>query len=143
MATTLRGGHEPLSFTDEHVTASPRAFGITFAVVFTIYAVWPMWDGGAARSWATILAGAFLVTALLVPRVLVPLSNAWQKVGVLLHYVVNPIVMGVLFYLAVTPFGLLTRWRKPTWATRFRVDRAAPTYWIPRSASPISMRQQF
>lgn len=137
-----RSAHEPAA-DEEQVDASPRTFGLTFAAVFAIVAVWPLWNGGVTRVWSAVVSAAFLVAAIVAPRALATLSRLWQAVGLLLHHVVNPVVMGALFFLAVTPFGLLVRWRNPTWAARFRIDRSASTYWIPRSDAPASMRQQF
>ena len=92
-----------------------------------------------------IVAAAFAVVALAIPRALGPLSRAWQGLGKAIHKVVNPVVMGLLFYLTVTPTGLLMRLfgKDPL---RLRFDPEAKSYWIerrPPGPAPETMHQQF
>jgi hypothetical protein len=136
-------GHEPLVADDDVVEASPRSFGLTLGVLFALYAVWPLWHGRPIRIWAVALSTGLLVSGAFAPRVLGPAARAWQKLGLLLHRIVNPIVMGILFYGAVTPFGVVMRWRRSDWAKRFRKDPEAATYWLARSDPPGSMMRQF
>ena len=143
MKRTLAGGHEPVTASDDHTEASPRSFGLTFAAVFAIYALWPLWRGQAPRLWAASVSAVFIVVAVLAPQALAPANRVWQWIGALLHRIVNPVVMAVLFYLAVTPFAWLVRWRNKAWAARFAIDRSASSYWITRTDPPGSMRQQF
>jgi hypothetical protein len=136
--------HEHLSGDDEVIQPSSRSFGLTFAVVFAVVALLPLWRGQPARAWAVVVAFALAGVALVAPAVLAPLSDLWQRVGLLLHRVVNPIVLGALFYLAVTPFGLVTRWFGKGLTGRLRPDPKAGTYWISRAdVPPSSMRNQF
>jgi hypothetical protein len=97
------------------------------------------------RWWSLAAAVAFLLSALLFPRVLRRLNWLWLKVGLVLHAIVNPVVMGLLFYLTVTPIGLLFRWlgKDPL---RLHFDTTADTYWIerrPPGPTPDTMRRQF
>jgi len=72
------------------------------------------------------------------------LSRLWQRVGLMLHHVVNPIVMGVLFYLVVTPFGFVTRRLGKGLQIERSRNEGAPTYWRDRSEPrSIDMRNQF
>ena len=136
--------HEHLSADDEVIQASSRSFGLTFAVVFAIVGLLPLWRGGATRVWAVLFAIALAGVALVAPAMLSPLSQLWQRLGLFLHRIVNPIVVGALFYLAVTPFALLTRWLGKGLAGSLRPDSKAGTYWISRAdLPPSSMRNQF
>ena len=136
--------HEHLSDDEEVVEASPRSFGFVFAVVFTIVALAPLRRGGPIRLWAAAVAAIFLIVALTRPAALGPLSRVWQRIGLLLHRVVNPIVLGVLFYLAITPFGLVMRLFRAGLRRSLSFDAAAPTYWVSRSGTPPSgMQNQF
>jgi predicted membrane metal-binding protein len=83
--------------------SSDRSFGLVFAAVFAIVAFWPLMSGGGARPWAFALAAFFVATAVVRPRLLRPLSRAWFKIGLILHHVMTPIVMGVIFVLGVLP----------------------------------------
>ena len=87
----------------------------------------------------------FVAVSIAMPRVLAPLNRLWTGLGSLMHRVVNPIVMGVLFFITVTPMGLLMRafGRDPL---RLKLEREAISYWIPRhptGPSPESMKNQF
>lgn len=124
---------------------SERSFGLVFAAVFTIVALWPLKAGGDVRLWALALAGAFLVVALAAPKLLKPLNLVWFKFGLLLHKIMSPVIMGLLFFVTVTPIGLLMRatGKDPM---RLKRDPAATSYWItrdPPGPAPDSMKNQF
>jgi hypothetical protein len=93
------------------------------------------------------LAAALVVCAftILRPGLLHPANVAWMKFGLLLSKFVNPIVTGLLFYLVITPMGLLMRafGKRPL---RLGFDPGVETYWIERQPSgpkPETMSQQF
>jgi hypothetical protein len=74
--------------------------------------------------------------------VLAPANKVWLMIGLAMHRVVNPVVMAVVFYLVLTPFGVVMRRVNPQLARRHRPDATASTYWITRAGySP--MDQQF
>jgi hypothetical protein len=126
------------------VSASPRPFGLLFAVVFIVIGALPWWQGAPARLWALVLGGAFGLVAVAAPHALAPLNRLWLRLGLVLHRVVNPIVMGVLFFGAVTPFGLVRQLMNRGLTPQLRRDPSTPTYWIDRTDRPASpMNQQF
>jgi hypothetical protein len=128
---------------EEVVGPSDRSFGLVFTVVFLIVALLPLWRGAAPRWWALGIAAAFFVLALAWPRALAPLNRLWLRVGLLMHRVVNPVVMGAIFYLVVTPFGLVMRRVRGELAVRRQPDKTATTYWIARTEPSSPMDQQF
>ena len=137
--------HEDLAREDEIKGPTDRSFGITFAVVFSIVGLFPLLRGRDPRVWALAIAALFLAVALLHPAVLAPLNRLWLRFGLLLHRVVSPLVMGMLFYLVVTPTGFLLRLfgKRPL---RLQFEPAADTYWIPRQPpgpAPDTMKNQF
>lgn len=124
---------------------SDRSFGVVFAVVFTIVALLPLKNGGEPRLWAAAAAGLFLAVALIYPKALKPLNKLWFLVGMALHHVVTPVVMGLLFFVTVTPIALIMRamGKDPL---RLKRDDAAASYWIqrqPPGPDAESMRRQF
>lgn len=124
---------------------SERAFGFVFAAVFAIIGLWPLIAGGPPRLWALSVAGAFLLVALLFPKALGPLNRLWFKFGLLLHRVVSPLVMGFLFFVAVTPVALIMRLLGKD-VLNLRFQRGAKSYWIERTPpgpAPDTMRRQF
>jgi hypothetical protein len=137
--------HEDFGREDGPKAGSERGFGIVFAVVFVIIGLLPLWDGSPMRLWAMIVAGVFLGTGLFVPVVLRPLNRLWFLFGMALHKVMNPLVMGLLFYLTVTPIALIMRMVGKDPLNR-RFDPSAKSYWVerePPGPAPETMRQQF
>ncbi|MAF48158.1 MAG: SxtJ family membrane protein [Rhodospirillales bacterium] len=125
--------------------SSNRAFGIVFTVLFLIVALYPLIGGEPPVWWALIVAALFLMAALFIPRLLAPLNSVWQKFGQILHGIVNPLVMGLLFYVTVTPTGLIMRlFGKVPLHLKFNAH--ADSYWIervPPGPDPKSMNRQF
>jgi predicted membrane metal-binding protein len=125
--------------------SSDRSFGLVFAAVFAIVAFWPLMSGSDARLWALALAALFLATAVVWPRLLRPLSQVWFKIGLILHHVVTPIVMGVIFVLGVLPTAVVMRMRRDD---PLRIDprRRGETNWVvraPPGPSPDTMKHLF
>jgi hypothetical protein len=140
-AATLDGGPD-----GERIEgSSDRSFGLVFAGVFAVVAVWPLTAGGSIRVWAAGCAAAFLAAALARPRLLAPLNRLWFRFGLALGRVTTPIVMAVVFFLAVTPTGLVMRALGKDLLRR-RLDPAAKSYWIERTPpgpAPATMINQF
>jgi hypothetical protein len=141
-------GHHDNWSTDEIVAPpSERSFGITFAVVFALLAVWLYWRKGLPLAALACLTGSlgFLITALLHPSLLKSLNRYWLKLGLLLHRFVNPIIMGLLFFAVFVPIGLIMRaWGKDFMRLRRKGDDES--YWVMRKdivQTIHSMRNQF
>jgi predicted membrane metal-binding protein len=137
--------HEDFERVDGPKAGSERGFGIVFAVVFAVIGLWPMLDGGPFRLWALIVAGVSLGTGLFVPVILRPLNRLWFLFGMALHKVMSPLMMGLLFYLTVTPIALIMRVVGKDPLNR-RFDKNAKSYWVvrePAGPAPETMRQQF
>lgn len=137
--------HEDLGRQHDIKSSSDRAFGVVFAVVFGAIGLWPLAQGGALRLWAVGLAALFLVLALVWPTSLHPLNRLWTRLGLLLHAVVNPLVMGLLFFGTVLPIGLILRLRGKD-LLNLRRDPKARSYWIerkPPGPQPETMIHQF
>ena len=84
--------------------------------------------------WALPVAAVFLVVAYTYPKVLAPLNRLWLKFGLLLYKVVNPVILGLLFFVTIMPIGLLMRACGKDFL-RLRLDRGAKSYWIERDAA--------
>jgi len=124
---------------------SNRSFGTVFTVFFALVGAWSWWRGGAAYPWAMAAAGLTLLVTLAAPRVLTPLNRAWMKLGELLHRVVSPIVLGVIFFAIFTPVGVVMRLAGRD-ALKRRFEPAARTYWIerqPPGPDPSGLPHQF
>jgi predicted membrane metal-binding protein len=137
--------HEQLNRSEDVQGSSDRSFGITFAVVGAFFALWPLLDGEAPRWWLLAIAAALLAISVTAPHILRPLNRIWLTIGLLLNKIVSPIVLGVIFYLVLTPVGFLMRLAGKD-ALRLRFEKGARTYWIlrePPGPAPKSMSRQF
>lgn len=145
MATAGGQTHETFTREEKVKGSSDRSFGITFAVAALILAgIWAWRDNDWWR-YALVAAAIFAGLALALPRALAPLNRLWLKFGLLLHHVVNPVVMGLLFFGVITPMALIVRLLGKD-LLRLRFDPQAKSYWIPREPpgpAPDTMRHQF
>ncbi len=124
---------------------SERKFGLTFAAVFAIIALVPPLWGGHFRWWVLAIGLVFFVLAHLTPQVLRVPNILWFRFGLLLHKIVNPLVLGALFLLVVTPLAIIMRLAGKKLLNR-TYDPEAPSYWIarqPPGPAPESIRNQF
>jgi len=138
-------GHESFDRKAPVSSSSNRTFGLVFGAVFAIIAVWPWLFGGQIRIWSGIVGAVFALVAWLWPAVLAPLNRVWTRFGLLLHRVVSPVVLGVMFFVVLTPMGLIMRalGKDPL---RLRMDRNAGSYWIdrrPPGPAPDTLNNQF
>jgi len=137
--------HETRRRTEDVKLGSNRAFGFVFTVVFAFVALWPLVGGGGLRIWALVVAALFLAPALIRPNLLRPLNLIWFRFGMLLHRVVSPLVLGVMFFVTVTPTAVIMRLlgKDPL---RLKFDPEAESYWLdrqPPGPAPDSLKNQF
>ena len=128
-------------------TAQPgfdRTFGLVMAGALALLSLVNGWHLGRVWPWTLAAAMLFLIAALLWPSSLRPLNRLWMKLGLLLHRIVNPIVMGLLFYGTIWPTGFVMRMRGRD-LLRLKRDPSATSYWIARvpGPAPETMKDQF
>lgn len=154
----------------EHASSAPlpsdRSFGFLFTAIFLVVGGWsylkplagcarhwrelaetcpPMLQGLTPNFWALIVSGIFLLASLVYPKVLRPLNRLWMAFGHVLHIVVSSLVLGILFFLVMTPLGLLMRLARRD-ALALKRDPAAASYWISRNPpgpDPKTLSNQF
>jgi saxitoxin biosynthesis operon SxtJ-like protein len=137
--------HEDFSRQEDIKPSSDRSFGLIITTVFLLITFWPLIRAEPVRWWALAVAAVLAALALLWTAPLAPLNKCWTKLGVFLYRIVSPIVLGLLFYVIVTPVALLMRvlGKDPL---RLRREPDAASYWIermPRGPAPESMKNQF
>lgn len=124
---------------------SDRSFGLVFAAVFSLVGLFPLIHHHPVRMWAIAGAAAFLILALVAPRVLAVPNRLWMRLGLLLNQLVSPIALALLFYGVVMPTGLLMRlFGKDSLKLKF--ERQAESYWTvrtPPGPSADSLKNQF
>ena len=121
----------PLVAYKKEKIGSESGFGIVFAAVFAIVGLWPLTRSEPPRWWALALALAFIAAAFLFPRVLAPLNRLWFGLGLLLHKIVNPVLMALIYYGAVMPTGLILRAMGKD-LLRLKPAPEQDSYWIKR-----------
>tara|TARA_B100000242_G_scaffold252717_1_gene194850 strand:- start:59 stop:448 length:390 start_codon:yes stop_codon:yes gene_type:complete len=121
--------------------SSNKSFGIVFAVVFSLIALWPLIKGNEIRLWSLIIAIIFLTLGLLNSKILTPLNKLWFKLGILLGNFIAPIIMGIIFFFVVTPTGIIMKLlRKDLIKLKKNNDES---YWIEKKDIKSSMKNQF
>lgn len=127
------------------IASSDRAFGLVMAAFFVFVGLWPIYPGGQLRLWALAVAAIFFAAALVVPHRLAVMNRLWMRLGTVLHGLITPIALGIVFFFVVLPVGLLMRvsGNRPL-ALDF--DQAAKSYWTPREPpgpDPQTLSDQF
>ena len=126
---------------DEVKIGSNRSFGIVFFVVFLIIATYPLINGDELRLWSLFISIVFLFLGLLNSKILNPLNKLWFKFGIFLGKIISPLVMGIIFFLVVTPIALLMRLlNKDLLNLRFNNN---DSYWIEKTEPKSKMKNQF
>ena len=140
-----RTTHESFSREETVVRGSERSFGVVIAAALGVLTLFNWWHDRKIWPWLAGIALLFIVTGYFYPAALRPLNWLWFKFGLLLHSVVNPIVMGLLFYAAVWPTGLVMRaFGKDL--LRLKREPECSSYWIarqPPGPEPATMKDQF
>ena len=126
---------------DDIKIGSNRRFGIVFFVVFLIIAIYPFINGDELRLWSLIISIVFLFLGLVNSKILNPFNRMWFKFGIFLGKMISPLVMGIIFFLVVTPIGLLMRLlNKDLLNLRFNNNGS---YWIEKTEPKSKMKNQF
>tara|TARA_B100002019_G_C21214198_1_gene571063 strand:- start:419 stop:802 length:384 start_codon:yes stop_codon:yes gene_type:complete len=119
-----------------------KGFGILFFLLFVIVGLWPMIRGNQINIYFILLSLPFLILGLLNSKILTPLNNAWIKFGEILGAIIAPIIMSIVYFIILTPIGLLVRlFGKDLLGLRF--SKKTNSYWIKRQKDIGTMDKQF
>ena len=126
---------------DDIKISSNRSFGIVFFVVFLLITLYPLTYAGEIRIWSLIISIIFLILGLLNSKILGPLNKIWFKFGILLGKILSPLIMGIIFFLVVTPIGFIMRLlRKDVLNLKYNKNKS---YWIEKNGPKSKMKNQF
>ena len=121
--------------------SSNRSFGIVFFLIFLLIAIYPLTYNSEIRIWSLIISLSFLILGIMNSKILLPLNKIWFKFGILLGLIFSPVIMGFIFFLVVTPIGILMRvLRKDLLNLKFS---NLETYWIEKKDQKSEMKNQF
>ena len=119
-----------------------KGFGLLFFIVFLIISLWPLLKGENPRVYFFPIAFLFLILGIMNSKVLTPLNKIWIKFGELLGMIIAPIIMGIVYFIVLTPISLLIKFlRKDLLNLKF--SNKVKTYWIKRIKDLGSMNKQF
>ena len=120
---------------------SNKSFGVVFFLVFLLISLYPLINDGNLRIWSFVISIIFLILGILNSKILNPLNKIWFKFGLLLGKIISPIVMGIIFFIVVTPTGLILRlFQKDVLNLKYNNNN---TYWIEKSGPKSKMKNQF
>ena len=126
---------------DEVKISSNRSFGIVFFIVFLLIALYPLTYSEEIRVWSATISLIFLVLGLFNSKILTPLNKLWFKFGIFLGKIISPLIMGMIFFLVVTPIGLIMRLLgKELLNLKYNKNKS---YWIEKNGPKSQMKNQF
>jgi hypothetical protein len=126
---------------DDIKISSNRSFGIVFFIVFLLIAIYPLVNQGEIRVWSILISLLFLILGIINSKILTPLNKVWFKFGIFLGKIISPIIMGVIFFLVVTPIAFLMRMlKKDLLNLKFNKNSS---YWIEKTDPKSTMKNQF
>ena len=121
--------------------ASNKSFGIVFSIVFLVIAFWPMLNGNEINYWLLTMSIVFLILGLINSKILTPLNKIWFKFGILLGNVVSPIIMGIIFFLIVTPTSIIMKLLGKDLLNLKKNNNNS--YWIEKNNQKSKMKNQY
>jgi len=129
----------------KHKMPTEKIFGLFFSGMFSLIALYCYWqDFKNFAIFASITSFLFIAVTLVAPKMLSPLNRAWYELGMLLGKIVSPIVLGVIFFLMITPISLITRLFG---RDELKIKKLSlHSYWVDRSPpgpSSDSFKNQF
>ena len=126
---------------DDIKIGSNKSFGIVFFVVFLLISLYPLLNNESIRIWSLVVSIIFLVLGILNSKILSPLNKIWFKFGIFLGKIISPIIMGIIFFLVVTPIGLIMRlFGKDVLNLKYNDYK---TYWIEKTGTKKKIKNQF
>ena len=126
---------------DDIKIGSNRSFGIVFFIVFLLISLYPLINSQDIRLWSLFISFAFLFLGLINSKILNPLNKLWFKLGIFLGKIISPIIIGIIFFLVVTPTGLIMRiLGKDLLNLKYNKKQS---YWIEKNGPKSKMKNQF
>ena len=120
---------------------SNKSFGIVFFLVFLIIGIYPILKGNDPNYWSIIISVIFLILGLFNSIYLTPFNKLWFKFGILLGQIISPIVMGIIFFIVVTPIALFMKILNKDVLNLNKNNKK--TYWIEYKNKSSKMKNQF
>ena len=137
--------HENLKRKNNLVTPSDRSFGLVITSACVIVALYPLIATRTPHWWLLVVAAILFVLSLVKPNLLTPFNRIWTRFGLILGKFVNPIVLGLMYYLIIFPLALVLKlFGRDQMQRKFNSE--LETYWQnrePPGPTPGSMQNQY
>ena len=113
-----------------------RKFGLSLGGLGLVLGLYFLWKNKTGVNPILIISILLLFSGVLIPNILKPLYFAWMTFTTILGWIMTRVILTVLFYVVVTPLGLISR----MFGYRFldlKIDPTRKSYWNYRSEKPI------
>ena len=124
--------HENLDKVEDIKVSSNRSFGMVFTLFFLVVGIWQISAEKSLGWYFFASALLFFIVAITFPSLLGPFNRAWFKFGLLLGQAVNPVILGLVFFLVVTPIGIVRRLLGKD-SLHLKTKPNLKSYWIDRN----------
>ena len=116
-----------------------RQFGITIGIVLSLLGGLFLWYGRDYYTCFFILSAVFILLGVTAPIILKPIQKIWMTLAIVIGWVMSRVILIILFYLIITPIGLLAKLFGKDFLNR-KFDRTAGSYWIMRKSTGFDKR---
>ena len=128
--------------TQKEKLPSNRNFGLVFFVFFLIIGLWPLLGTNEIRYWSIFFSIIFFLLGITNSKLLNPLNKIWFNFGILLGKMISPLIMVIIFFLIITPIGVIMRvFGKDI--LRLKYNKKNKSYWIEKIGPKSKMKNQF
>ena len=128
--------------TQKEKLPSNRNFGLVFFVFFLIIGLWPLLGTNEIRYWSIFFSVIFFLLGITNSKLLNPLNKIWFNFGILLGKIISPLIMVIIFFLIITPIGVIMRvFGKDI--LNLKYNKKNKSYWIEKNGPKSKMKNQF
>ena len=128
--------------TQKEKLPSNRNFGLVFFVFFLIIGLWPLLGTNEIRYWSIFFSVIFFLLGITNSKLLNPLNKIWFNFGILLGKMISPLIMVIIFFLIITPIGVIMRvFGKDI--LNLKYNKKNKSYWIEKIGPKSKMKNQF
>ena len=128
--------------TQKEKLPSNRNFGLVFFVFFLIIGLWPLLGTNEIRYWSIFFSIIFFLLGITNSKLLNPLNKIWFNFGILLGKMISPLIMVIIFFLIITPIGVIMRvFGKDI--LNLKYNKKNKSYWIEKIGPKSKMKNQF
>ena len=120
---------------------SNRNFGFVFSLVFFLASIYFFFNYSFIFFYLVAFSVLFLILGLMNSNILTIPNKLWFKFGLILSKIISPLVMAAIYFLVVTPTGIIMKiLKKDLLNINFNNNKS---YWIKKDKNKINMKKQF